>query len=295
MEKFQSSEIYEMIDKVLHYQLFSVNQTPITISSLIVFVLTIALLALASRMISRHIVGRAMRRFGIEDTKAYTIRRVAYYLLLIISFIFAFQFIGIDLGGLAVIFGLLSVGIGFGLQNITANFIAGIILLFERPISIGDRVQVGETLGVVQAINMRSTTIRSLQNISIIVPNSEFISSQVVNWSHSDPKVRLDLPVGVSYESDLDKVLRVLKDVAVQNPHVMANPEPRVLHRGFGDSAWNMELRVWVERPELQFSVQSELFCDVVRAFRQNDIEIPFPQRDLHVRSAVPVPLAKGA
>lgn len=160
MEKFQSSEIYEMIDKVLHYQLFSVNQTPITISSLIVFVLTIALLAFASRMISRHIVGRAMRRFGIEDTKAYTIRRVAYYLLLIISFIFAFQFIGIDLGGLAVIFGLLSVGIGFGLQNITANFIAGIILLFERPISIGDRVQVGETLGVVQAINMRSTTVR---------------------------------------------------------------------------------------------------------------------------------------
>lgn len=148
MEKFQSSEIYEMIDKVLHYQLFSVNQTPITISSLIVFVLTIALLAFASRMISRHIVGRAMRRFGIEDTKAYTIRRVVYYLLLIISFIFAFQFIGIDLGGLAVIFGLLSVGIGFGLQNITANFIAGIILLFERPISIGDRVQVGRHLGL---------------------------------------------------------------------------------------------------------------------------------------------------
>lgn len=295
MEQLQQTEIYALADKVLHYQLFSVNQTPITVVSILVFFFMFTALAIASRIVTRIIIGRTLRRLGIDDNKSYTIRRVIYYVLIILSLIFAFQFIGIDLGGLAVIFGLLSVGIGFGLQNITANFIAGIVLLFEKPISIGDRVQVGDTLGDVLAINMRSTTVRTLQNISIIVPNSEFVSSQVVNWSHDDPKVRLNLPVGVSYSSDLDTVLRVLREVAEANPVVMKSPAPEVLHRGFGDSAWEMELRIWIERPEYQFTVQSEINCAIVRAFRDNNIEIPFPQRDLHVRSAVPVPLGKSA
>jgi len=192
-----------------------------------------------------------------------------------------------------VIIGLLSVGIGFGLQNITSNFISGIILLFERPIKIGDRISVGHTEGDVTAINMRSTTIRSLNNISIIVPNTEFISSQVINWSHGDPKVRLDVQVGVSYHSDLDAVIRALREVAEESPTVLKNPVPDVLFSGFGDSSWNMELRVWLQDPKTYYSTRSEINCAIVHKFRQYGIEIPYPQRDLHVRSPLPIPFFK--
>jgi small-conductance mechanosensitive channel len=173
---------------------------------------------------------------------------------------------------------------------VTSNFIAGLILLFERPIKVGDRVTVGHTEGNVIAINMRSTTIRSLNNISIIVPNSEFVSSQVINWSHGDPKVRLVVDVGVSYNSDLDKVIRSLHEVAEESPNVLKHPEPDVLFSSFGDSSWNMKLRVWLENPENYYKILSDINCAIVRKFRENNIEIPFPQRDLHVRSPLPVP-----
>ncbi|NIV15389.1 MAG: mechanosensitive ion channel, partial [Aliifodinibius sp.] len=128
---------------------------------------------------------------------SYSLIRITQYLIMIAGVVISFQFIGVDLSGLVFIFGLLSVGIGFGLQNITSNFVSGLVLLIERPIRVGDRVTVGDTLGDVLEINMRSTTIRTLTNISIIVPNSEFTSSNVINWSHGDPKVRLDLAIGV--------------------------------------------------------------------------------------------------
>jgi small-conductance mechanosensitive channel len=221
--------------------------------------------------------------------------RIGHYIVMIIGTIFAFQFVGIDLSGLAVIAGLLSVGIGFGLQNITSNFMSGIILLFERPIKVGDRITVGDVVGDVMAINMRSTTVQTLNNITIIVPNSEFVSSTVTNWSHGDPKVRVDIEVGVSYGSDLDTVLESLKEVAEEHPDVLKNPEPDVLLSEFGDSSWNMILRVWIPSPKKYYVFQSEINCNIVRKFREKNIEIPFPQRDLHVRSPLPVPFSSGA
>lgn len=284
-------EFWTQLDSVLHYHLFSVGTTPVTISSIIIFFLLFTVLMIVSRLFARLLASRLLTRIGMEKATIYTFRRITYYILLIISAIFSFQFIGIDLGGLTVIFGLLSVGIGFGLQNITSNFISGIILLFERPIKIGDRVTVGEIQGDVIAINMRSTTVRSLQNISIIVPNSQFVSTEVINWSHDDLKVRLDLPVGVAYGSDLDLVLRTLREVGEENRRVLQAPAPEVLHMGFGDSAWNMELRVWIATPQERFHVASEINCAIVRKFNERKIEIPFPQRDLHVRSPLPLPL----
>jgi len=189
-----------------------------------------------------------------------------------------------------VVFGFLSVGIGFGLQNITSNFISGLILLFERPIKIGDRVTVGGTEGDVVEIKMRSTVIRSLENISIIVPNSEFVSAQVVNWSHGDKKVRIGINVGVSYQSDLDTVLRTLREVADEHKDVLKTPEPFVRLREFGDSSWNMFMGAWISEPENFYRVRSDLNCAIVRKFRENRVEIPFPQRDLHIRSPLPVP-----
>ncbi len=287
------SDILLIIDKVLHYKLFDLNKTPVTLSSLVMFLIVLALFYIASKLLNRLLVSKILPHLNIERGMQYTLQRINHYIIMIIGAIVAFQFVGINLSGLAVIFGLLSVGIGFGLQNVTSNFVAGIILLFERPIKIGDRVTIGDTQGDVTAINMRATTVRSLNNISIIVPNSQFISSQVINWSHGDPTIRLDVPVGVSYESDLDTVLRSLHEVARENENVLDKPEPDVIFLNFGDSAWNMELRVWLKDPYHYYQMLSEINCAIVRKFRENNVEVPFPQRDLHLRSAEPLPIQK--
>jgi small-conductance mechanosensitive channel len=284
------TDIQSSIYQIFQYKLFEINRTPVTPSSVIMFVIVITAFFLLSRLLQKILKNQVLTRFQIDPGTQYTLSRISHYIIMIIGCLFAFQFIGIDLSGLAVIIGLLSVGIGFGLQNVTSNFISGLILLFERPIKIGDRITVGHTEGDVIAINMRSTTIRSLNNISIIVPNTEFISSQVINWSHGDPKVRLVVQVGVSYNSDLDAVIRALREVAEESPNVLKNPAPDVLFSGFGDSSWNMELRVWLEDPKNYYSARSEINCAIVNKFRRYGIEIPYPQRDLHVRSPLPIP-----
>jgi len=286
------SQFWDLFNSVLHYRLFDLNQTPITLASLFLFAAVLLVFFIFSRLINRGILKRVLGRFQIEESIRFTLVRISHYLVMIIGLIIAFQFVGIDLTGLTMIFGLLSVGIGFGLQNVTSNFIAGLILLFERPIKVGDRISVGDTDGNVIAINMRATTVQSLNNISIIVPNSEFIASNVVNWSHGDPKIRLDVKVGVSYGSDIDLVIKALREVADAHPKVRAVPEPSVLLDEFGDSSWNMELRIWIDEPKRIYVIRSEINIAIVRKFREYKIEIPFPQRDLHVRSPLPVPLS---
>ncbi len=281
---------FELIKSIFNYTLFTLNQTPITIASIILFLFILVLFLIVSKLLTRMLGSRILTRMQIDKATRYNLERITYYLLVIVSAIVAFQFIGINLSGLAVILGFLSVGIGFGLQNITSNFVSGLILLFERPIKIGDRVTVGETLGDVIAINMRSTTIRSVNNISIIVPNAEFISERVINWSYGEKKVRLDIDVGVSYDSNLDTVLQCLKEVALESDQVLKKPEPIVQFRGFGDSSWEMQLRCWIPDPKKQPEIRSALNCAIVHKFRENNVEIPYPQRDLHVRSAIPIP-----
>jgi small-conductance mechanosensitive channel len=287
------SQVLTKIQDVMTTRLFTINETPISIASVFVFVLVLSAFVIFAKFLSKSVLHRIFVRTKMEIGTQYTLRRMTEYLIMVIGAIVAFQVLGIDLSGLAVIFGLLSVGIGFGLQNITSNFISGLILLFEQPIKVGDRVTVGDTEGDVMEINMRSTTVRSLNNISIIIPNSEFIASQVINWSHSDKKVRLDIDVGVSYNSNLDHVLQALKQVANENPEVLAIPEPEVHLREFGDSSWNMRLRIWIENPKRHPYVRSAINCAIVRIFREKNIEIPFPQRDLHMRSPLPLPLSK--
>jgi len=282
--------VWEIIDSILHFKLFDLNQTPITVMSITMFALVLAAFYLASRILNRIILRRILIRFEIEKSTRFRMVRITHYLVMVAGIVVAFQFVGLDLGGLAVIFGLLSVGIGFGLQNITSNFISGIILLFEQPIKVGDRVTVGDTEGNVMSINMRSTTILTLNNITIIVPNTEFISDRVTNWSHGDPKIRLVVDVGVSYDSDLDTVMKALHEVAEEHPDTLKYPEPDVLLAEFGDSSWNMQLRAWLPSPEKYYITHSEINKAIVKKFRDYNIEIPFPQRDLHVRSPLPVP-----
>jgi small-conductance mechanosensitive channel len=282
---------FENAGQVLHYELFDLNQTPVTPASILMFIIVVVGFYILARIVDRALLRRLLPRFQIDEGMRYNMQRISHYIIMIIGAVVAFQFVGIDLSGLAVIFGLLSVGIGFGLQNITSNFISGLILLFERPIKVRDRVTVGETEGDVIAINMRSTTIRSLDNIAIIVPNTEFISANVTNWSHGDPRIRLRLEVGVSYGSDLDLVLKALTEVAMENPDALKEPKPHVLLKSFGDSSWNMVLSVWIADPSKYYLARSDLNCAIVRKFRQCGIEIPFPQRDVHMRTPLPLPL----
>lgn len=273
------------IKEVISFPLFTINQTQVSLLSIIILVFIILLFTMLSKSINNRILQKFFSKFKLDEGIQYTLTKIAQYIIISTGVVLAFQFIGVDLSGLAVILGFLSVGIGFGLQNITSNFISGIILLFERPIRVGDRVTVGETEGDVTNISIRATSIRSVNNISIIVPNSEFISGRVINWSHGDKKIRIDLEIGVSYNSDLDLVLRVLKEIAVQNAEVLESPEPEVHLKTFGDSSWNMHLRVWIPNPKRFHYVRSELNCAIVRKFKEHNIEIPFPQRDIHIRS----------
>ncbi len=283
--------IISIINKILNTRLFTITQTEVTLSVLMVFFALFFAVLFFSRLIARKLVQKILSRAHIDEGLQYTFQRITEYTLILIGAIIVFQFVGINLSGLAVIFGLLSVGIGFGLQNITSNFISGLILLLERPIKIGDRVRVGDIEGDVLEINIRSTTVRSLENISIIVPNSEFITSQVVNLSHGDLRLRLDIDVGVSYDSDLDTVLRALYEVAQENPEVLGTPEPLVHLAEFADSAWSMRLRVWISNPKRHQGVRSDINCAIVRKFQKTGVVIAYPQRDLHLCSSVPLPL----
>jgi small-conductance mechanosensitive channel len=285
------NSITEFIDNFLNSTIFTINQTPINAISILMFLMFFLVFYLGSWLFRKFVMDKTLSSFKVEESIRYTLARVSHYIIMIIGTIIAFQFIGIDFSGLAVIFGLLSVGIGFGLQNVTSNFIAGLIILFERPIKVGDRVTVGDKLGDVIEINIRSTTIRTLNNVSIIVPNSEFVSSPVINWSHGDKKVRVELPVGVSYNSNLDAVLKSLEQVADEHPDVLRSPKREVHFKGFGDSSWDMMLRVWIKDPQDLQRITSELNCEIVHKFRENKVEIPFPQRDLHLRSTLPFPV----
>jgi small-conductance mechanosensitive channel len=288
-------EIIKVIEYGMHFKLFEINKTAVTPSSILMFLLVIGLFALLSRLLRRLLQAQIFTRLGVERSTQYNLIRISHYATMLLGAVVAFQFIGVDLTGLAVILGFLSVGIGFGLQNITSNFVAGLILLFERPIKVGDRITVGDQEGDVKEIKIRSTTIQTLNNIAVIVPNSEFVSSTVVNWSHGDQRIRLEIDVGVSYDSDLETVIHSLKEAAEGHPEVLKTPAPEVLLTGFGDSAWDMRLRAWIDHPKRHPLVRSEINCAIVRKFRENGVEIPFPQRDLHVRSPLPVPLTTAS
>jgi len=289
------TEMFTLIQRILSYSIFSINQTQITLGSIFMLFVVMVIVLFVSKILVKKILARILTKTNMDTGTQYTLTRITEYLVIMLGGILAFQMIGVDLSGLIVIFGFLSVGIGFGLQNVTSNFISGLILLFERPIAVGDRVMVGDTEGDVEEIHIRSTIIKTVNNVSIIVPNSEFVSSNVINWTYSDPKVRLDISIGVSYDSDLDLVLNSLKEVAEDNADVLVSPKPEVLFLEFGDSSWNLELRIWIDEPTRHWHVRSDINCAIVRKFRENKIEIPFPQRDLHLRSPLPVPIKSNA
>lgn len=247
---------------------------------------SIILVIYLSGKIKNLLVERILIRYRLDIGIRQSIGTIVRYIILILGLYIIVQSAGIDLSAIGILAGALGVGIGFGLQNITNNFISGLIILFERPIKVGDRIEVGNTSGDVVGISARATTIITNDNISIIIPNSEFISSKVINWSHNDRMVRFRFPVGVSYNEDPEKVKQLLMEVMNGNKGVLKNPPPDVWFDAFGDSSLNFNLMVWtseyVQRPK---NLRSQLYYAIFKKFKEQGIEIPFPQRDLHIKS----------
>jgi len=287
-------ELLTGLQEILELRVFTLQDDPVTIMSLVIFFLFLTFFLFLGSFTRRFLAGKSLDKFNIEAGLKYTLSRIVQYTIVIIGVLISFQFVGIDLTSLAVIFGLLSVGIGFGLQNITANFISGLIIMFERPIIVGDRVDVNGIEGDVMEISIRSTKILTMNNRSIIVPNTQFVENSVINFSHGDPTFRLHIYVGVSYSSNLDNVLQALNEVAEEHPKVMKMPKHQVHLTQFGDSSWDMELRVWIPEVKERLVIRNEMNQAIVRKFNKMKIEIPFPQRDLHLRSSVGLPIEQS-
>jgi small-conductance mechanosensitive channel len=197
----------------------------------------------------------------------------------------ALVMLGVDLTKLTLLVSALGVGIGFGLQTIVNNFVCGLILLLERPLRVGDTIELGGQMVKIASIGLRSTTVRTADQAEVIVPNTDLITNRVTNWTLTNRQARSLIPVGVAYGSDIALVMQTLRECALAHPQVLQSPEPQVLLRHFGDSALDFELYVWVADLDTRAHVVSDLHQDIARRFRQAGIEIPFPQRDLHVRS----------
>ena len=280
--------IWDFIVKAWTTELFGADT--VTIGGILLLVFLFASVIIVERILQRLLIRRFLSKTRLQPSLQYGLSRIFGYTLIAIGFYVAFQAVGFDLSSLAIVAASVGVGVGFGLQNIINNFVSGIIILAERPISIGDRIEVAGVAGRVTKIQLRSTTVVTNDNITMIVPNADFISNTVTNWSHGDPKVRIRVPVGVAYGSDLKLLQRLLLEAAEEHPKALRDPSPVVLFTEFGDNSLNFELGVWTqEMTAAPIHFTSEMNFIIEQKLRENDIEIPFPQRDLHVRSGLPV------
>ena len=253
----------------------------------LVFLMT--LLVFLSGKLKTIFVKQILSKYSDDIGVSQSIGTIIQYFFIIMGAFVVIQSSGINLGSLNVLAGALGVGIGFGLQNIANNFISGLIILFERPIKVGDRIEVGNVTGDVVKISSRASTVSTNDNISIIIPNSELINKQVINWSHNDRRIRYHVPVGVSYKEDPEFIRKIILEVADENKDVLKRPAPEVLFIGYGDSSIDFDLLVWtssyIDKPII---LRSQLYYEIFKMFKEHKIEIPFPQRDLHLKSGWP-------
>jgi small-conductance mechanosensitive channel len=262
----------------------------ITLSLVQVFLLVGLLVVVfwISSRTKRFLFTRFLANSGLDRSLQYAISQIVANVVLIIGVFIVLENTGIHLGALTVFAGAVGVGVGFGLQNIASNFISGLVILAERPITIGDRVEVAGIAGQVQQIRARSTVILTNDNIAMIVPNTKFIDSPVTNWTYGDPRVRFRVPVGVAYGSDVNKVREALIAAAREHPAALKDPAPNGYLEKFGGSSIDFELVVWSS--EMSYRprrFKSDLNYLIEKHLRAAGIEIPNPQRDLHIRSGV--------
>ncbi|MEA5628046.1 mechanosensitive ion channel family protein [Nostoc sp. UHCC 0251] len=265
--------------------ILTLGKNPYSLTELIILIGLLFGLVIFAGTVTNFLRSRILHFTGINRGAQEAIVILFKYGLIFIGTLVLLQIWGLDISSLTILASALSVGIGFGLQDIAKNFGSGLVLVFERPIQVGDFVEVGEYTGIVERIGARSTEIRTLDHVSIIVPNSRFLEKEVINWSHRNPISRLHLPIGVAYSSDPKAVQAALLDAASKHPNVLQAPSPLVLFKEFGNNSLNFELLVWTAEPNKQFLLKSDLYYNIYEALQQREIEIPFPQLDLHMRS----------
>lgn len=264
---------------------FSIGSITISFSDIFIgltlFFIGIVITKLFKNWLNKTVLPKTKLDSGVRDSMSAGVSYVGIAIAAIIGVTSA----GLDLSNFALVAGALSLGIGFGLQNIVSNFVSGLILLIERPIKVGDWIEAGNAAGFVKKISVRATEIETFNNQSIMLPNSELINNQVGNWTHKNKGGRIDLPVGVSYGANPKLVQKILYDIAEAHPKVLKNPEPFVFFEGFGESSFDFQLRFFISDITNQPFVSTDIRFAICEEFKKEKIEIPFPQRDLHVRS----------
>ncbi|MFO8066863.1 MAG: mechanosensitive ion channel [Bacteroidales bacterium] len=282
---------YEKVKIVLNYPLFKLGKSEIDLSLILYLIISISLLLYLSSKLKKLIQNRLLVKYKVEIGIRQAISTMIRYVILVIGFTIIIQTTGIDLSFIAILAGALGIGIGFGLQSITNNFVSGLVILMERPVKVGDRIEIitendERIAGDVIDISSRASRILTNDNITIIVPNSNLISSTVINWSHNDRRVRFNFKVPVHYKENPEVIKKLLKEVAEDEEGVLKNPPADVLFDDFGDSELVFLLRVWttkyIQRPGV---LRSRLYYALFKKFKEHNIEIPFPQRDLHFKS----------
>jgi small-conductance mechanosensitive channel len=262
-----------------------VGELNVSLGNILAFILTLWISILLARfirfMLGEEVLPRMILPRGVPAAISFT----AYYLIIVFGFLLALSAAGFKLSQFAILAGALGIGIGFGLQNLVNNFVSGLILIFERPIKLGDTIEFSSLRGQVLRIGIRSSTIRTWEGAEVIVPNGNLISSEVINWTLSDRKRRLKVSVGVAYGTDPNLVLGILTAVAKDHKDVLDDPEPMATFKGFGESSLDFELRYSIREFEDWVWIKSEINLAILDALNAAEIEIPFPQRDLHMRS----------
>jgi small-conductance mechanosensitive channel len=277
----------DLARRVWHYldDPYHIGSLDVSITRLIEGALIFALAVLASRTLSKLLQRRIAKRAYLDPGLRYTMGRLTQYVIIAIGLLLSLKVaFSLDLTSIAVLFTALSVGIGFGLQYIAADIASGFILLFERPVRVGDRITIGEDEGDVQSINLRTTVVATNDRISIIVPNSKLVSQRLINWSYGDPRARIAIPVSVAYGSDIELVTNTLLKGAEDVDNVLRDPTPKVQFLKFGDWSLDFRLLVWTNRPRLHTQIRSDINYRIEKLFRQENIEIPFPQTELRLR-----------
>ena len=279
------------VRRFLTMRLFSLGQVSISILLLLKAALFFLLLStIAARV--RHPIYVRLRHTAMGEARAYMLARFASMAVYVFGLLVGLEWTGLSLNTLAIVGGTLGIGVGFGLQQIVANWVAGLVLLVEQPVRIGDVINVQSLAGTIVRIGGRSTWVRTYDGEVVIIPNSDLTNHQVINWTANDLKVRLTIPVGVGYGSDPDQVRNSLLQIMEQNSEVLKTPTPEVIFKDLGDSSLDFRLRFWADvSPDRDHeALKSDLYFAILKSFRQQGIEIPFPQRDVHLRTAAGQP-----
>jgi small-conductance mechanosensitive channel len=262
----------------------NMGETNFSLLSAIKLVIAVLIFVVMANWLSRVIENRARRSPHISPSMRVGLTKISKFLLYTIAFLFALNSVGINLTTFAVFSGAIGVGIGFGLQKVFSNFISGFILLFDRSIRPGDVISIGDRFGWVQALHARYVVVRDRDGVETLIPNENLITSEVTNWSYSDRTVRVRIPVQISYDDDPEQVMDILLECSENQPRVLKDPPPVARLMGFGDNGIDLELRVWLHDPEAGVgNVRSDINVAIWKQFKEHNISIPFPQRDVRM------------